>query len=54
MAKKKDTERIEGNFIITKDSKFYIGKRELEKSDEVHLSIKKLKEIIKDAKEGII
>jgi len=46
--------QIEGNFMIMKDGKMYIGKRELKDNDKVHLPVKKIRQIILDAKEGLI
>ena len=46
--------KIEGNFVIMKDGKMYIGKRELKNNDKVHLTVKSIKQIILDAKEGLI
>ena len=46
--------KIEGEFVIMKNGKMYIGKKELKKNDKVYLPVKKLRQIIKDAKDGII
>ena len=46
--------RIEGDFSINKQGDFLIDERILEDKDYVHLSIRALKQIIKDAKENLI
>ena len=46
--------RIEGNLKILKGGKIYVGKYRLQDGEIVHLPIKTLKQIIKDAKDDVI
>ena len=46
------TDRIEGDFEIVQRVGFFIGKIKLKDTDGVHLPIKKLRRIIKDAEKG--
>lgn len=52
--KDEEYRKIEGEFIITKEGKFFIDNKELKNDDVVHLKIKILKEIIADARGGVI
>ena len=46
--------RIEGNLKILKGGKIYVGKYRMQDDETVHLSIKTLKQIIQDSKDGVI
>lgn len=46
--------KIEGEFIILKSGRMFIGKLELKPNDEVYLPVKKVRQIIKDSKGGLI
>ena len=57
----KEYKQIEGEFVIKKlregldtTNKFFVGSRELNDDDVVHLDISTLKSIINDAKIGVI
>ena len=50
----KEYKQIEGVFTIMKDGRLLINKKELEDDAVVHLSVKAIRHIIKDAKENII
>lgn len=47
-------EEIVGDFVIMKDGRMFVGGRKLRGDDVVNLSVKKIKRIILDAKEGLI
>jgi hypothetical protein len=46
--------QIEGNLKILQGGKIFVGKYKMEDDEIVHIPIATLKQIIKDAKEGII
>lgn len=46
--------KIEGNLKILQGGKIYVGRYKMLDDEIVHLPIKTLKQIIQDAKDGII
>jgi len=46
--------QIEGNLKILQGGKIYVGRYRMQDDEIVHLPIKTLKQIIQDAKDGVI